>query len=197
MKKIIHSRDNLIYTFNGRPPEFLALPPQYEVTQVDERVLERFFSNSADARRCARYRKYLQANCLGTLIHNGSEWAAIGWLAPVSATSQPDHVPYFTRRIGDWFFEDHTATAHRGQGLHKRVIAYRLEQCAALSADGMAHAATDINPSNVVSRKSYTSMGFDLVRRYRACTALLPYVRRFPIGWSTPVPANSHQQGEL
>lgn len=184
MRKILQKRTNLIYELVGPSPQVLDLPAGYSWTRIDRAALDRFITHAGDPRRSARYTDYLEAGCVGFLVFADQEWAAAAWLAPASVMTQPSHLPPSIRGSAPWLFEDHTRATHRGRGLHRFLIAKRVQYATTHYDPVSCVAATDINPGNLPSRRSYLSSGFSPAGRYTALTLSIPLTSTtFVTGW--------------
>lgn len=158
MKLPASYRRNLVYAYTKEVPELPVLPEGYDFKLLGPSELEEFFSSDEMEGRRTRYVGLLEAGCAGYLIVKDGQWAAVAWLAP-TGTRMPDHLPPRVVAQHNWLLQAHTRPEHRGKGLHKYLLARRLQDLAAGNA-AQPLAVSDVSERNAPSRASHLSSGF-------------------------------------
>ena len=188
MAKRIAHRKNLMYTYEGPPPQDLPLPPGFEIVQATPEVVEASMQDPELESRKRRYLRFVNAGLVGFLALHEGDWAAAGWIALPEVPRFPGQIPDNFSSEHYWLFEAHTYAPFRGLGLHKALVVARLRYLADIN-DGIALAVADVNPNNTPSRKSYERLGFKESGIIDIWTLSLPRVRREPFGiWRKRAP---------
>lgn len=177
-------KSNLLYTFEGRPESVPTLPGGMGFTELDANLVNRYFASSTDTARRARYLSFLKRGLRGFMVFEGDQWAAVGWVVPVEVRGMPAHLPASIPKH-PWLAEAHTFPEYRRRGLHKFLLAKRLEILAEENPRAAVTAQSDVNPDNLASRRSHLSVGFKPDGWVRAWTVGLPRVPSGPYGWRT------------
>nr|AMP56585.1 acetyltransferase (GNAT) domain protein [uncultured bacterium] len=176
-------KKNLLYAYKGAPRDVPELPEGYDFTELDEALVEGFFSSPQDVGRRARYLRFLQQGSRGFMVHEGDQWAAVGWVVPAQARGLPAHLPAAVT-THPWLTEAHTRPEYRGRGLHKFLLAKRLAILAEENLGSPVTAMSDVGVQNVASRRSHISSGFEPSGWVYAWTLRVPLLPSGPYGWA-------------
>ncbi len=175
------ARHNLAYRFVGRPPGLPDLPAGFTCRQITHTELDRLFADPASLARKLRYASFLDAGAEGFVVVYEGEWAAAAWISPRGLDALPRYVPPALARKHDWFFEAHTRAEFRGKGLHRHLVARRLQYLAQRDG-GTARAVADIAAGNVPSRRSHLRLGFAPAGQFHFGSLTIPPFGRKLLG---------------
>lgn len=157
LRTLYNSKKNLVYQHQG-PVQEWPVPEGFFSVTLDESLVDKYFGAPVDQTRGRRYKTFLEGAQVGTLIHDGSSWASVGWVS-TPTSSPPPHVPKRLARGSYWLHDQHTAERFRGRGLQKASVSLRLDHIYT-DAGPDARILTDVASKNTPSRKSQVANGF-------------------------------------
>lgn len=185
---------SVVYRYSARTPDVIELPSGYETTQLDPATIKYFFDLSDDDRwRAHAYLRLFDRGCYGHLIHVGSEWAAVQWLAtPESAP--PPHLPARLTRGNYWCLNEHTRERYRRRGLWGSLKRNGIRYARDTSGEPNCPVFSDTDVSNTGSRNAHEKIGFVPEGTMTRTKIIIPKLKTFNLGTWNQDATHPHTQ---
>ncbi len=157
---LVQRKTDVAYVFTAPTPPLADLPAGYERVRLDHTLVRYFFDRpDVDPWRLRSYPPLLDRGCHGFLVHKGSEWAAVQWMAtPDSA--EPPHLPARVASGLYWGFYGHTREEHRRLGLWRALKSTVVQHVRQLSGDSTGPVYSDTGVENAASRRAHEEFGY-------------------------------------
>lgn len=185
MGSIVTRRESLVFRHDRPIQQQPALPSGIEHSVLDADSVEHFFRAEADAWRRRAYKRMLRRGSLGFLLHEGDQWASVGWVS-TPGSSDPRHLSKRIVQPHYWTFFVHTAEEYRNRGLQKLGLWFRVSGARKHANDAECPVYTDVDPRNSFSRRAKVSFGFDECGIVETTSLRVPLLGPLNFGrWST------------
>ena len=188
--RYLQGATDVVYVYTGATPINPELPEGYAWKLLDQESVRRYFgTDDADRWRLRSYSSLLDRGYVGHLLHAGSEWAAVQWLA-TPASGGPRHLPRKVAAGRYWCFNEHTRETHRRRGLWQVLKDIGLRHAREACGDQQLTIFSDTGPKNTASRRAHESYGFSPAGVVKRFTARIP--RMTTLSWGSWDPEAPH-----
>lgn len=179
---LIYRSHSVVYAYCGPTLERLDVAQMYKWRVLTQDSISSFFSSREDSWRLRAYSALLRRGCIGHVLHAGSEWAAVQWIATPDSGG-PRHLPRSVTAGRYWCFNEHTRDHHRRRGLWKALKNNGIRHVRETSGDPEVAVFSDTQPENFASRKAHEDFGFAAAGMIEYVNIRLPRITTFSLGY--------------